>query len=152
RNFPPPWPQNSIKSNPRFIFGPRAFVYTMPIRFGSLKISHLSDPAVATVTDSLAGKDAFSIQVNTNFFTAYNGNRGWVQFVVQSRPGVNDILCVWQIDVTVFAASAGTGGFSRECVPVPKQRFVWGPGDTFPSGARQTTFVGIGAEINETSE
>jgi hypothetical protein len=98
RNFPPPAPQYSIKSNPRFfLFGSRveAFLYTMPIRFGSVKISHLSDPSVATLTDTKYGKDAFSIQVNTNFFPANNGNQDWVQFVLQSRPGIDDALCVY---------------------------------------------------------
>ena len=87
RNFPPPTPQYSIKSNAHFIFrGPRAFLYTMPIRVGTVTLSHLSDPSVATLTDTLFGKDAFSIQVNTNFFPARNGNTGWVQFVLQSQP------------------------------------------------------------------
>ena len=154
RNFPPPGPQYSIKSNPRFIFGDRyAFLYTMPIRVGSVKISHLSDPSVATLTDLLFGKDAFSIQVNTNFFTANNKNTGWVQFVLQSKPDVDDALCVWLVDVTLALATKNTGpGYTPTCTTVPKQRYVWGPNDTFPSGAHKTTFVGIGADLNETSE
>jgi hypothetical protein len=153
-NFPPPGPQYSIKSNPRLIFAPQfqTFLYTMPIRVGWLKISHLSDPASATLTDSKYGNDAFSIQVNTNWFPASNKNTGWVQFVLQSKPGVNDVLCLWLVDVTVALATANAAGYTPTCVTVPKQRFVWGPGDTFPSGAHQTTFVGIGAELNETSE
>jgi hypothetical protein len=152
KNFPPPAPQYSIKSNPQFIFGPQLepFLYTMPIRVASLKISHLSDPAVATVTDSLAGDDAFSIQVNTNFFPKNDGSTGWVQFVLQSRPGVNsDALCVWLVNVTLALASNNTLGYTPICIPVPKQRNVWGPG---ASAWHHTTFVGIGAEINETSE
>jgi hypothetical protein len=151
RNFPPPALQYSIKSNPQFIFSPRLepFLYTMPIRVGSVKISHLSDPAVATVTDTLAGKDAFSIQVNTNLFPQSSGNTGWVQFVLQSRPGIPDGLCVWLVDVTVARRTANAAGYTPICTSVPKQRFVWGPG---ASASHQTTFVGIGAEINETSE
>ena len=154
RNFPPPTPQYSIKSNPRFIFTDRlhAFPYTMPIRVGSVRLSHLSDPSVATLTDTLFGKDAFSIQVNTNFFPAKNGNTGWVQFVLQSKPKNDDALCVWLVDVTTAVATANASGYTPICTTVPKQRFVWGPGDSFPTGAHQTTFVGIGADIGETSE
>jgi hypothetical protein len=153
RNFPPPTPQYSIRANPRFIFsGRRAFLYTMPIRVGSVTLSHLSDPAVATLTDTLFGKDAFSIQVNTNFFPARNGNTGWVQFVLQSRPGVDDALCVWLVDVAVAVATANAAGYTPISTSVPKQRYVWGPDDSFPTGAHQTTFVGIGSETGETSE
>ena len=152
RNFPPPAPQYSIKSNPQFIFGPQSepFLYTMPIRFGSLKISHLSDPAVATVTDSLAGDDAFSIQINTNLFPKGDGSTAWVQFVLQSRPGFNsDALCVWLVNISLAQASGNLLGYTPVCTAVPKQRNVWGPG---ASAWHQTTFVGIGADINETSE
>jgi hypothetical protein len=153
RNFPPPAPapQNIIKSYPQFIFPPQLepFLYAMPIRVGSLKISHLSDPAVATVTDTLAGDDAFSIQVNTNVFPRDDGSILWVQFVLQSKPGVDDVLCVWTVNDNLAWASNYKLGFTPVCTSVPKQRNVWGPG---ASAWHQTTFVGIGAEINETSE
>jgi hypothetical protein len=145
QNFPPPTPQYSIRSNQRLLVRPSIFPYRMPLRIGSIRLSHLSDPSVATLTDSSFGKDAFSIQVNTNFFPANNGNTGWVQFVLQSKPNNNDALCVWLIDVT-------TQNYTPICTTVPKQRFVFGPGDPYPTGGHQTTFVGIGAEIGETSE
>jgi hypothetical protein len=124
----------------------------MPIRLGTVQIGHLSDPEQATLTDSLFGKDAFSIQLNTNFFSANNGNTGWVQFVLQSRPNATDILCVWQVDVTVANATSNASGYSPTCVNVPKLRTVWGPDDPFPEGGKRTTFVGPGAAITEKSE
>jgi hypothetical protein len=124
----------------------------LPIRLGSVQISHLSDPAQATLNDSTFGKDAFSIQLNTNFFTANNGNTGWVQFVLQSRPKATDILCVWQVDVTVAFQTSNASGYSPTCVNVPKLRWVWEPNDPWPDGGKQTTFVGPGAAIAEKSE
>jgi hypothetical protein len=64
------------------------------MRAGSVTISHLSDPSVATLTDSVFGKDAFSIQVNTNTFLANNGNTGWVQFVLQVKPSGDAAFCI----------------------------------------------------------
>jgi hypothetical protein len=147
RNFPPPIPPYSIKSNQRIlIFSKPSFPYRMPLRVASVRLSHLSDPSVATLTDSLAGKDAFSIQVNTNFFPLNNGDTGWVQFVLQSQPNKNDQLCVWRWDVTT------QNYYTPTCTTVPKERFVFGPGNPYPAGGQQTTFVGIGADIGETSE
>jgi hypothetical protein len=155
RHFPPPAAQYSIRSNRRPINRILGLQYALLIRLGSAEISHLSDPAIGTVADSLFGKNAFSVQVNTNFFPATNGNTGWVQFVLQSRPdnvddpADDDILCVWQVDVTVATATANASGYSPTCVNVPKLRIVWGPDDPFPSGGKRVTFLGPGAEMTE---
>jgi hypothetical protein len=152
RHFPPPTAQNSIKSIPKLFLTPnlkRALVYTVPVVFGSVDLMHLSDPALGTVTDSLVGSDAFSIQVNTNFFAASNGNVGWVQFVLQSNSSLDsDALCVWNVDVTVAVATKNASGYSPLCVAIPKERTVF---TADRQEGRRTTFIGPGAEISERS-
>jgi hypothetical protein len=155
RNFPPPAAEYSIRSNRRPFYRLFGLPTTLPIRMASTELSHLTDPTVSTLSDSLFGKDAFSIQVNTNFFPAANGNTGWVQFVLQSKPddpsnpNDDDILCVWQVDVTVAIATANANGYTPTCVNVPKLRTVWGPNDAWPTGGKRVTFVGPGVDLNE---
>jgi len=155
RYFPPPAAQYSIRSNRRGFYRFFGLPSTLPIRLASTELSHLSDPTVSTLTDTAFGKDAFSIQVNTNFFPATNGNTGWVQFVLQSQPddpsnpNDDDILCVWQVDVTVANATANASGYTPTCVTVPKLRIVWGPNDAWPGGGKRVTFVGPGVDMNE---
>jgi hypothetical protein len=154
-NFPPPAAQLSIRSNRKNFYRLFGLPSTLPIRLASTEVSHLSDPTISTLTDSLAGRDAFSIQVNTNFFPASNGNTGWVQFVLQSKPddpsnpNDDDLLCVWQVDVTVANATKNASGYTPTCVNVPKLRTVWGPNDAWPGGGKRITFVGPGVDINE---
>jgi hypothetical protein len=158
RNFPPPAAQFSIRSNRMPLYRLFGLPSTLPIRLASTELSHLSDPTVSTLSDSLFGKDAFSIQVNTNFFPMANGNTGWVQFVLQSKPDDpstpldDDVLCVWQVDVTVAIATKNAGGYTPTCVNVPKLRWVWGPNDVWPGGGKRITFVGPGVDINEKSK
>jgi hypothetical protein len=155
RNFPPPAAQFSILSNRKAFYRLFGLPSTLPIRLASTEVSHLSDPTISTLTDSLAGKDAFSIQVNTNFFPASNGNTGWVQFVLQSKPddpsipNDDDQLCVWQVDVTLAISTKNASGYTQTCVSVPKLRTVWGPNDVWPGGGKRITFVGPGVDINE---
>ena len=150
RNFPPPTPQYSIKSYPNVFVTPRWF-FTIPIVLASVDLSHLLDPAKGTVTDTTYGKDAFSIQVNSNFFTARNGNNAWVQFVLQSKAGVSvDALCVWNFDLTVFFADpSGKSGYTSTCVPIPKERTTFTA--AHPEG-RKTTFIGPGAQLLERTQ
>lgn len=155
KNFPPPV-QNSIRSNPTLLlsqFINVRFPYVSPIVLASVDLFHLSDPAEGIVKDSLAGDDAFSIQVNTNFFPGNNGNTDWVQFVLQSQPSAaTDILCVWNVDVTVANATKNVNGYSPTCVAVPKQRTVFGPDDPWPTGGKKRTFLGPGATMAESSK
>lgn len=95
-------------------------------------------PAVGAITDTFvnrgipecpsSGTDApnrWSIQSNTNLFTANTGTQAAVQFVVQSN-GVDNVICVWNIDAT-------NQDYDPTCVsPSPTQRagglqpFDWG--------------------------
>jgi hypothetical protein len=54
-----------------------------------------------SLNDPTWGRNAFSIQFNSNGFTGSNGDDDWVQFVDQSKPGQPDGLCIWNIDLTV---------------------------------------------------
>lgn len=152
--LPVPAVPYSIVSNPHVTFRPPRGIlrYTTPLTFASVDLLHLSDPELGKLTDSLLGADTFSIQVNTNYFTSTAGYNGWVQFVFQSMPDHTtpgfapwqDVLCVWVINVDAQV-------YTPTCVYVPKQRYVWGPNDPWPTGAHKTTFVGIGAEQSERS-
>ena len=126
----------SIQSKPRWISvvgrGSVAFTsYALPLAYGSIDIDVISDPTKGTVTDVLdpgsctgvtshqETADSFSVQLNSNVFTAAYGNTGWVQFVEQRTPGQSDALCVWKVDVTVANATGNDKGYEPVCVSVP---------------------------------
>jgi hypothetical protein len=127
----------SIQNKPRWITvvrrggGIAVFPYTLPLAYGSIDIDVISDPTKGTVTDVLdpggctsvtshkETADSFSVQLNSNFFTASYGNTGWVQFVEQRIPGQSDFLCVWKIDVTEANATGNDKGYEPVCVRVP---------------------------------
>jgi hypothetical protein len=79
----------------------------LPITNGLVQVHVTND---GSDTDSKAGPDAFSLQLNTNSFTGNNGNIDWVQFVDSSRPGTLDDLCIWNIDLTTHNYSPKCGG------------------------------------------
>jgi hypothetical protein len=59
-----------------------------------------------------------SVQGNTNIFTGNNGDRDWVQFVLQSN-GTENIICIWNIDVS----KNGADDYHPTCYsPNAKQR------------------------------
>jgi hypothetical protein len=117
----PPLPGPSIQSNAKSLFPP-PFNFQLPadnIIWGSVAFNITSDPTQATEVDSTAGANAFSVQVNTNYFTCSTCSNGypfqglpfiansasqskdkaWVQFSYQ-QAGYG--LCVWNWDITVF--------------------------------------------------
>ena len=109
-------PEVAIESRFRVVstsFGNMPFRATLEA--AKIDIDLLSDPVVGSVNDArLAGchgpndpakntPDSFSVQVNTNYFNASFGGRGWVQFVLQTPAwdgSDKDGLCVWKVDVT----------------------------------------------------
>jgi hypothetical protein len=56
--------------------------------------------SVGSITDTLNGPDAFSIQNNTNLFKGKKGHTYGVQFTTQASPGNPDSVCITQADVT----------------------------------------------------
>jgi hypothetical protein len=68
--------------------------------YGALGIDFHS---IGTETDSIAGPNARSLQLNTNYFKGKNGDLSWVQFGVQSVPGHPDRVCVWNVDLANLA-------------------------------------------------
>jgi hypothetical protein len=83
-----------------------------PLAYGLVDITF---NAVGSISDSQSGTNAFSIQNNTNGFTGSNGDLDIVQFVVQSKPGQPDGVCVWNVDVK-------TQNYAPTCVSAPNVR------------------------------
>jgi hypothetical protein len=144
KRLPPP-AALSIKNSPRFVLVRRDgfYPFTLPLELGAIDIELESDPALGTVTDVVSPgpcstvtstkrtPDSFSIQLNTNFFIASNGNTGWVQFVDQTQPDpklpLKDALCVWKIDVTVANATNNNQGYNPVCVYPDRSTTLLGP-------------------------
>ena len=96
---------------------------TLPLVYGQVKLAFTS---VGSIDDNKWGRDAFSIQNNTNLFIGGNGDTDGVQFAVQSRPNQPDGVCVWNVNVTtqdysqtfcVSAPKVRAGGFSAGDAP-----------------------------------
>jgi hypothetical protein len=107
--------QYSIKSNPVSFPG---FPFFVPMVQGDIWLSFLN---VGSETDSQSGRNAFSIQTNTNYFQGTNLHQDWVQFSDQSKPGVPDTVCVNQWDLT-----AKPNGYSSRCVKARRRAGVYG--------------------------
>jgi hypothetical protein len=118
KHYPPPAPPPaglySVKSNARLISAPNQknpnpnappVFSALPLDWGAVTITFMSGPA--SVTDTKFGSNAFSIQVNTNYYVN-NVQKGWVQFTAQSKPGQPDGICIWNWN------------FSHIADPVPK--------------------------------
>jgi hypothetical protein len=61
--------------------------------------------------DTSYGSNAWSVQDNTNVFAGSNGHNDWVQFVFQYFGSGTPNTCIWQIDLTVAAATHNTQGY-----------------------------------------
>jgi hypothetical protein len=102
-----------------------------PLVVGSIQILWGDASVLASETDSRAGANAFSIQLNTNTFdcgacksgspfepvrgaplsASEVGDAGWVQYVWQSDPS-SSRLCVWSVDTTI-ATNTGNAPLPR---------------------------------------
>jgi len=112
---------------PAIEFGPAANAGktpSMPITGGSITIGL---DTLGSLTDTQFGKDAFSVQLNSNGFNGNNGHRDWVQFVVQHKPNSGgkasapgkseDLVCIWNVDMT-------EGAYHPTCFNPPAGREV----------------------------
>jgi len=72
----------------------------MPVSGGAIDVDL---QALGLETDSQAGAGYFSVQLNTNAFTAANGHQAAVQFTDMHSPesAINpgDVLCIWNVDI-----------------------------------------------------
>ncbi len=99
-------------------FGTPGLSGALGIQSGNLSVQFA--PGNWQVTDSGTGKTAFSVQMNTNGFSAVcqssnplppfavfkspciNGDTGWVQFTYQTSDWGRsaDSICIWNVDIT----------------------------------------------------
>lgn len=99
-------------------------------------------------TDSRDGNNAWSIQLNTNFFTGSNGDTDWIQFVFQ-----NNIetwygshyaqFGIWTNDITVVDETGGLSGYNSHTVGVPVQTLSIGVVYSIQAWVQSGTLYGI---------
>jgi hypothetical protein len=94
-HLPPPVLQYAILSDPQSSGGTTNAAQSLV--FGSVWDYFVS---VGSITDTINGPNAFSIQNNSNLFVGNNGHTDGVQFTIQVHPGNPDSVCIWQIDVS----------------------------------------------------
>jgi hypothetical protein len=111
-----------------------------PLIVGSVQINWGDASIFASETDSKAGANAYSIQVNTNTFgcspcksgspfapvrgaplsASEAGDTGWIQYVWQSDAS-SSRLCIWSVDTTIASNTGNaplptgeSGGYANE--------------------------------------
>jgi hypothetical protein len=113
-------------------YAPPAGATEYPFRFGQVEAVFVAvgveNNVLPPEKGSVTTPNALSVQANTNVFTGSNGDRDWVQFVLQSMDG-GSYACVWNIDVTVANASSDTEGYAPKCVFPAKRAGAYLPFD-----------------------
>jgi hypothetical protein len=79
-------------------------------------------PNFQSETDSLQGSDFYSVQLNTNAFKGSNGHTDAVQFTIQTIPGSDTFVCVWN-------NYPGGNSYNKTCVTPGWTGASWPTGD-----------------------
>lgn len=79
-------------------------------------------PNFQSETDSIQGSGYFSIQLNTNAFKGSNAHTDAVQFTIQTIPGYDTFVCVWN-------NYPGAGSYNKTCVTAGWTGASWPTGD-----------------------
>ncbi|MDA4122484.1 MAG: hypothetical protein OK456_04795 [Thaumarchaeota archaeon] len=109
---------DGIQSEPKLVL-PHITI-TPQLQSGFVGVWEL--PNFVSETDTRQGSGFYSIQLNTNEFAGSNGHTDAVQFTIQTIPGYDTFVCVWN-------NYPGGNSYSKTCVTASWTGASWPLGD-----------------------